>query len=230
MSDNQNESKSVPTLESVGSADPVFSSDMSALISDESIALSAAKVGALESLISILIKDVKFHEFMREVLLVHLRAIKSEAGSILEVDTKTNTLFFRAVSGQSSDRVSRFTIPMGQGIVGHVAESRLPFMVTNVEENGRYLKAIGDAVGFEARNLIAAPVVIRGKVFCVVELLNRVGEPTYTAQDLDFLSYLCEVSAKIIEMRLMLAWTKTNSDGNAQGAAQSEDSSSGIAA
>ena len=49
------------------------------------------------------------------------KVVKSEAGSLLEVDHEKNSLFFRAVVGASSDRVSNFVIPMGQGVVGHVA-------------------------------------------------------------------------------------------------------------
>jgi GAF domain-containing protein len=102
--------------------------------------------------------------------------------------------------------VNRFVIPLGQGIVGYVAESRQPILVANVEENRRYLRAIQDAVGFEARNLVALPIVIRGRVYGVVELLNRVGEENYTPTDLEVLSGICELAGKAIEIRLMLGW------------------------
>ena len=53
-------------------------------------------------------------------------------------------------------------------------------MVSDVAENKMHLKAIQDAVGFEARNLVAVPIVIRGRIFGVLELLNRIGEHDFT--------------------------------------------------
>ena len=57
-------------------------------------------------------------------------------------------------------------------------------------------------------HLIALPIVIRGKVFGVLELLNRIGEETYSDTDIDLLTALCNMAARAIEIRLMIAWRK----------------------
>lgn len=181
------------------------------LFGDDSLAMVTSKLAALEAMLNIATADHKFNDFMRELLLLTMKVVRSEAGSILELDYRHNCLFFRSVVGQSSDKLSKFTVPMGKGIVGHVAESRQPLVVANVEENKVYLKSIQDAVGFQARNLICVPIIIRGKVFGVLELLNRVGEANYTTQDVELLTYLCDMAAKAIEIRLMLAWAIKNS-------------------
>jgi GAF domain-containing protein len=178
------------------------------LFGAESLAQVTAKFAVVDALLRLTTRDCKFPDFMREVLLVPMRVVKCEAGSLLEVDPSSKTLFFRAVVGQSSDRVAEFVIPMGQGIAGHVAESRQPVHVQNVAENKMHLKAIQDAVGFEARNMIAVPIVVRGQTFAVLELLNRVGEPNFTAADLELLDYFCEMASKAIEARLMISWQK----------------------
>jgi GAF domain-containing protein len=173
---------------------------------DDALAIAVSKVTVYESLMNLLTRDLTFHDLMRELLLVVMKVVKSEAGSILEVDQVNRCLFFRAVVGSSSDKVAKFLIPIGQGVVGHVAESRQPLAVDNVEENRVYLKSVQDAVGFEARNLIAIPIIVRGRVFGVLELLNRVGEENYTRADVDLLTYLCGAISKAVELRLMLAW------------------------
>jgi GAF domain-containing protein len=137
--------------------------------------------------------------------------VKAEAGSFLEVDHSSNVLFFRAVVGQSSDKVSKFKIPIGQGIVGHVAETRLPLAVANAKEDRKHMRSIGNAVGFEARNLVAVPVVVRGKIFGVIELINRVGEEAFTAADVELLTYASEKVSRAIEVRLMLNWVRNRS-------------------
>lgn len=182
------------------SRDPLFGGD--------SFAFVTAKNVGLESLFRLLTKSLKFNDFMREILLTLMKVVKSEAGSILEVDHKNKQMIFRAVVGQSSDSITQFTVPLGQGIAGYVAESLQPLIVSELKDNRMHLKAIEKAVGFETRNLIALPIVIRGKIYGVVELLNRVGDDTYSPGDVELLTYLCDAAAKAIEVRLMLAYAQ----------------------
>jgi GAF domain-containing protein len=183
---------------------------------DESLAQLNARFTMVDSFLRLLTQDLKFNDFVREILLVVMKVVKSEAGSIFEVDHTNNTLFFRAVVGQSSENLTKFTIPMGQGIVGHVAESRQTLIVADAEANKLHLRSVAKAVGFDTRNLIAVPILIRGRVYGVLELLNRVGEPNFTTSDIEILNYFCEMAAKAIEVRFMLAWSIQNKQkGNA---------------
>jgi len=174
---------------------------------------NAGKIAALEAFLGLIVRDQPFDDFMRDMLLVVMKVVHSEAGSLFEFDHRNQTLFFRSVVGQASDTIKKFTIPLGTGIVGQVAETRKPMLVLNVEENRRHLRAIQEAVGFEARNLVAVPIQIHGKLFGVLELLNRVGQENYTPADLELLIYLCEGAGKAIEARLTLAWALNRTSG-----------------
>ena len=164
----------------------------------------------------LLTANLGFHDFMREILLTIMKAVKCEAGSILEINHKEKTIFFRAAVGHSSDQVIRFVIPLGKGIVGYVAESKQHLVVSDAEGNEQHLKTIANAVGFNVRNIIALPIIIRGRVFAVLELLNRIGEKNFTEPDIELLRSLCETAARAIEIRLMIAWSQkpdvTNED------------------
>lgn len=204
-----------PVLESPPLSEVNGSSVAGGLIPEGSVAGISAKLVAIEALMSLVTRDYKFQDFMREVLLVVMKTVKSEAGSIMELDYEKNCLFFRAVVGQTSDRVARFLIPVGQGVVGYVAESRQPLVVNNAEENRVCLKSAQDMVGFEVRNFVALPLIVRGRVFGVLELLNRVGEDNYTESDLELLSHLSGSVSRAIEIRLMVGWAM-NVDKGAQ--------------
>jgi putative methionine-R-sulfoxide reductase with GAF domain len=194
-----------PILEAPPPPESQLGNTVDALFSDESLAVVMAKVGALESFLNLASRNLDFHEFMREILLAVLRVVKCEAGSILEMDEKNKTLFFRTVVGQRSDRLADFVIPVGQGVAGYVAESRMPLTVNNVADNQVHLKSIERAVDFETRCLVAVPIVIRGRIFGVLELLNRLGG-SFSTSDVEVLTYLCQMAAKCIEVRLMFAW------------------------
>lgn len=169
--------------------------------------MALAKLAVLEQHMSLLTRDSKFQDFAREILLSIMNVVKCEAGSIIEVDYERELYFFRAVVGKSADAIAQFQIPFGQGIVGHVSESKQPLVVDNVDENQIHLKTLDSAIGFETRNMVALPILIRGRVYGVLELLNRVGETTFTPADTELLVYLCDTAAKAIEIRMMLGWT-----------------------
>ncbi len=180
--------------------------EVAALINEDSIVTLTSKVMILESMFDLVTRNCNFNDFMREVLIATMKIVKSEAGSILEMDQDNKVLFFRSVVGCSSDRVTRFIVPLGSGLVGHVAESRQLMVLNSITDNDVYLKSIEKAVGFKARNAIAIPILVRGNVFGVLELLNRFGEDEYTQTDIEFLNYACSAASKAIEARLMLAW------------------------
>lgn len=137
-----------------------------------------------------------------------VRIIPSEAGSIFEIDANDQLLFFRAATGQDSDKIRRTTIPFGKGIVSQVAESQQGIVVPNTQDNAHHLKLIGQMIGFEAKDLMAVPIIIRGKTYGVVELLNRTGGSTFTPDDLELLYDMIGYIAKAIEVRLMINWTR----------------------
>lgn len=168
--------------------------------------LSEQKAAALEHFLRLLTKDVGFQDFMGQVLGVVAVTVPCEAGSIFEMDQEAGQLFFRAASGQGAGKVTHFKVPKGQGVVGHVAESREALVVNRIDESNLHLKSISDAVGFKVRNLVAIPIVIRGEVFGVLELLNRAGTEQFSPEDLDLAGYLTSMAAKAIEVRLVLGW------------------------
>lgn len=182
------------------------SSEGTSLFAEDNTLNVAAKTGIMEAVFDLMVQDETFEGFTRSLLLIGMRAIHSEAGTIFEVDHVNENFFFRASVGQSSDQVGGFTIPLGSGVVGYVADSRQPALVPDVTVNDKHLKSIDNSVTFKARNLIAAPIVIRGQIYGVIELLNRSGEKTYSQADVDLLQWFAGICAKAIEVRLMLAW------------------------
>jgi sigma-B regulation protein RsbU (phosphoserine phosphatase) len=206
-----------PVLEAPPSAeDPAMGAG---LFGDESLAQSTAKCALSEGFLRALTRDLKFQDFMREILLIMMKVVKSEAGSILEVDHVNNTLFFRSTVGVVSDQLGNFTVPLGQGIAGYVAESRQSLNISNVRDHEGHLKSIERAVKFETRNMVALPIVMRGKTYGVMELINRVGDQEFTQTDMELLTYACEMAAKAIEVRLMLGWSAQASRKTQQGEA-----------
>ncbi len=175
------------------------------LITEELPAVHA-KLRVVEGFLELLTRDCDFAGFMSQLLRSVMEALPCEASSMIELDYSNQTLFFRAVEGQGSDRVHDFVIPFGQGVVGHVALSRKTVVVNQLANDSRHLRSISETVGFPVRNLLAVPVVIRGRTFAVLELLNRTGSEHFGADDVALIESLAFQVARVIEVRLMMSW------------------------
>lgn len=191
-----------PSVEPSASSDaPVF-----AVADNDSLFCINRKFAAIESLFRLIGRDYySFGQLVSEILRVAMEQIHSEAGSFLEIDHQNQCMFFRAVTGRSSKNLLDFTVPLGQGIVGFVCETQQPMALSSVDDSSVYLRSISDAVGFETKNLIAYPIVIRGVVFGCIELLNRLGEPQYSDADKEVMATIAEYAGKVIENRLLMS-------------------------
>jgi GAF domain-containing protein len=188
------------------SEDLALGDPLVAIVDNDSLFCINRKFAAIESLFKLITRDsLSFGQLVSEVLRISMEQVKSEAGSFLEIDYQNNCMFFRAAAGRSSEGLLNFTVPLGQGIAGFVCETQQPMALSSIDDSSVYLRSISNAVGFETKNMVAYPIVIRGVTFGCLELLNRLGEPQYTDADKEVLVTLCDYAAKVLENRLMLA-------------------------
>jgi HD-GYP domain-containing protein (c-di-GMP phosphodiesterase class II) len=106
----------------------------------------------------------------------------AETSSIWELDEARQELFFRVVRGSAAGRIRGLRLPVGEGIVGHVALTGEAEVVNDVAADPRWH---GDSTGeFRTRALLAVPLLAQGKVIGVLQLLNPVGGDRFTEDDL----------------------------------------------
>lgn len=180
--------------------------DQVAIADNDSLFCLNRKFDAIQALFKLITKDFySFGQLISEILRVAMERVESEAGSFIEIDYENKHMFFRAVTGRSSENLLNFTIPAGQGIAGFVCENQQPIALSNVDDSSVYLRSISTAVGFETRNMLAYPVIIRGVTFGCIELLNRLTEPHFTDADKEVMATISEYASKVVENRLILA-------------------------
>ncbi|KAB2964360.1 MAG: GAF domain-containing protein [Thermoanaerobaculia bacterium] len=123
---------------------------------------------------------------LRRVLTLALEQVEqfcaAETSSIWELDEATGELFFRVVRGRAAPEIENLRIPLGEGIVGSVAASGRAEVIADVTSDPRW---IGDAAReFDTRAILAVPLVSRGRVIGVLQLLNPLEREGFTADDL----------------------------------------------
>lgn len=134
---------------------------------------------------------------LQKIGLAAERLLDSEASSIMLVTDDKRNLYFRVASGSGSTALKKMTLPIGKGIAGWVAQNRKPEVVNDTRSDPRFAGQFDKASGFVTRSLLAVPMLFRGDLVGVAEVLNkRAGG--YSADDIGLLSSLANLASVAI--------------------------------
>lgn len=125
------------------------------------------------------------------------RLLDSEASSIMLVTDDKKSLYFKVAGGEAGSKLKRMILPVGQGIAGWVAQHRKPDVVVDTSKDPRFAGRFDKASGFVTRSLLAVPMVFRGELVGVAEVLNKRNGP-YTPEDVTLLSSLANLASVAI--------------------------------
>jgi HD-GYP domain-containing protein (c-di-GMP phosphodiesterase class II) len=131
----------------------------------------------------------------------------SEASAIMLLSDDKKSLFFRVASGEKAKALKTMTLPIGQGIAGSVAQSRKSEIVPDTKKDERFTGKFDKASGFVTRSLICVPMLFRGELVGVVEVLNK-RSGKYGPSHLELLTSLAGVASVAITNARIIAEQK----------------------
>ena len=121
------------------------------------------------------------------------RVIDYEIFAILLVDESRNDLYFRFAIGHRPEVVKNWRVPIGQGITGSAAASRMAVRVPDASADPRYINAL-DSV----RSELAAPLLFKGRCIGVLDIQSRQLD-AFTREEQTLLSLLASRLAMAVE-------------------------------
>jgi len=119
--------------------------------------------------------------------------------SILLKDPKTSDMVFSVVVGTNKEKLQGAKLHKGEGIAGHIMETGESVIIEDVEKDKRFSIRVDKYTGFKTRSIIGTPLKTDDKRFGVIELINRIGNDSFTSKDLKILSSIAEYAAIAIE-------------------------------
>jgi diguanylate cyclase (GGDEF)-like protein len=128
--------------------------------------------------------------------------INSEAWSLLLVDEKEQSLSFAISKGEHAGAIQDFKLQIGQGIAGWVVRYRRSTIINDVSRDGRFDARLDRMTGFKTRSILCAPLISRGRIIGVAELVNK-RRGRFTREDLETLKLLVEPGAVAIENAIL---------------------------
>ncbi len=121
---------------------------------------------------------------------------ESEAASILLYDDASRQLFFQ-VATNLDPMMRGMSIPM-DSIAGWIVTNRQAVRIGDAHKDTRHFKNTSQTLSFDTRSLLGIPLLTKGKVIGVLEVLNKT-EGEFTETDEDMLSVLGAQAAIAIE-------------------------------
>src|SRR3989344_7466336 len=99
--------------------------------------------------------------------------------SLLLIDDETNELYFEILVGEGTEKLKELRLKIGEGIAGWVAREGVSLLVPDVNNDPRFTKKVDDASRFATKSVICVPIISKGRVLGVIELINRAEEGSF---------------------------------------------------
>lgn len=117
-------------------------------------------------------------------------ALDSEACTLMLLDRIHNELIFEIPTGEAGQALRQLRVPVSEGICGWVARNAQPALVNDPRGDNRFDQRVDANSGFQTRNALAVPLLVRGTVTGVLEVLNKHADAPYSDEDLGLLTTL----------------------------------------
>ena len=140
---------------------------------------------------------------LREVLNLMMEKVRSllrpRNWSLLLQDERTGKLYFEIAVGEGAEVLKGLQLAPGEGIAGTAFATGTARLVEDVSHDPAFASRFDDASTFRTRSIVAVPLIARGQVLGVIELVNGVIDRPFTQEDLMALTAIADFAAIAIE-------------------------------
>ena len=168
---------------------------------NEQLYRHARELVALYNAAQAMVSDLDLQSALKTVIAEAKALLGAEVASVLL--PSGDSLVFEASVGPGSEVLVGKQIPVTAGIAGWVMREKQAIRVNDAQNDPRFYAAIDQATGLVTRSVLAVPLVAKGILSGVIEVINKV-EPDnqdsiFYQQDLEILIAMAGPAAIAIE-------------------------------
>src|SRR6266545_3457286 len=155
------------------------------------------KLDILFSISKSLGAQIQLDQLLKVMVAEVTAAMQAERSSLLLFDEARGELLSKVAEGMQTREIR---VPLGVGIAGQCAERRQTINIPDAYQDPRFNPAVDKASGFHTRSILSMPIIDQGnKLIGVVQVLNKIGQPSFTQDDELFLQAICVHLALALE-------------------------------
>lgn len=125
--------------------------------------------------------------------------LKPDNWSLLLMDDEKQELTFEVAVGEGAQAIKGTRLALGEGVAGWTALSGESVLIRDVRADPRFCPRFDDLSNFRTQSIICVPLINRGKVLGVIELINRMEKDVFSDLDMHALETIAEYAAIAIQ-------------------------------
>ena len=153
----------------------------------------------LQNLTRTLSSELNLEPLLQMILASAVQVMGASAGSLLLLDQRTDELVFEVIEGGGGVALEGARMPADKGIAGWVATNREPLIVDDVNRDDRHYRDIAQDYDFSTTSILCVPLIAKGQVIGVLQVLNKEPGKYFTPEDQEILTTFAAQSAVAIE-------------------------------
>jgi len=108
-----------------------------------------------------------------EIMDLSKNLMDAEASSLLIYDKSENALQFRVAKGNKGEMIKQFSVNLGQGIAGWVAENKESLLIEDCYEDSRFDSSYDKKTNFRTRSMVCVPLLRNHELLGVLQVINK---------------------------------------------------------
>ncbi|UJF34107.1 PP2C family protein-serine/threonine phosphatase [Paenibacillus hexagrammi] len=131
------------------------------------------------------------------------RLMEAEASSVILVDRERGELYFDLALGEKGEEVREIRLKIGEGIAGWVAQTGQSVKIDDAASDERWSSKVAKRVDYPTRNMLCVPLVSKGDIIGVLQVLNKRSGLHFTDRDLLLLESIAAPIAISLENAML---------------------------
>ncbi len=124
---------------------------------------------------------------LKNILDGALEILNSSSGILMTIDENKDELLFRVATGPIGTPMIGESLPTDKGIAGEAYTKQTPVIKNHIDEESLWFKDRHGEVISRIRNILAVPLITRGSVIGILEIINKNNNIPYNEEDLQIL-------------------------------------------
>jgi GAF domain-containing protein len=166
---------------------------------NQALRMYASALGELHRAASTITSADNLLSLLNKILYNALTVLDASDGSVMLLDEEAGELVFVLVHGDMEGKLRGYRISKGLGIAGWVASNREPLIANDARQDWRFSPHVDEAFNFLTRSILCVPMMSRGRVLGVIEVLNKFSGEGFNATDLNLLSILGYIAGAALD-------------------------------
>lgn len=146
---------------------------------------------------------LNLHELLKLTMNLIKEKLNVEACSLMILDRNKKELVFEVALGEKGRDIQKYSIKIGEGIAGKVAETGKPIIANDVRKNPLFTPKFDYLTSFKTRSLLCVPLIHQDEMIGVIEVINKKNSEKFTVSDLKLLQAIANQASIAIKNAIL---------------------------